>query len=519
MKILFSMRHSGALRNFASTVEELARRGHRIHLIFMRRDKLGESRLAHELAGTYPTITFAEPIDKTVRPWAALARAVRSLGDCARYRAPVYRDAHALRDRATRHVSGSARRLIEFPLFRTRAGLALLSRGLRLVERAIPADPFVRDLVKSQAPDLVLVTPLVDFASAQEEYVKAARELAIPSALCVHSWDNLTNKGLIHVRPDRVFVWNSAQVREAETMHGIDRECVVATGAPCYDQWFTRQPSTSREEFCQKVGLLPQKPYLLYLCSSQFIAPREADFVKRWVQALRSAADPRVRDCSILIRPHPRNDMTRWKRFDLAEFPDVVLWPGEGTNPVDPRSKNDYFDSLYHAAAAVGINTSAQIEAGIVGRQVFSIRAPEYEATQEGTLHFHYLLSEHGGLLHMAESFDEHARAIARVFDRSEDDARKLRNFVEGFVRPHGLDMAATPMLADAIEQLGQLRVESPADPMWPRVIRRALLPMAVRMKIERPSPERPGPNATEQPGGKPAAVSNRFDKKREWVH
>ena len=50
LKIVFSMRHSGALRNFSSTVEELARRGHRIHLIFMRRDKLGESRLLDELA-------------------------------------------------------------------------------------------------------------------------------------------------------------------------------------------------------------------------------------------------------------------------------------------------------------------------------------------------------------------------------------------------------------------------------------------------------------------------------------
>ena len=68
MKIVFSMRHSGALRNFASTVEELARRGHRIHLIFMRRDKLGESRLLHELASAYPAITSAEPHDKVVAP-------------------------------------------------------------------------------------------------------------------------------------------------------------------------------------------------------------------------------------------------------------------------------------------------------------------------------------------------------------------------------------------------------------------------------------------------------------------
>jgi hypothetical protein len=519
MKILFSMRHSGALRNFASTVEELARRGHRVHLIFMRRDKLGESRLLHELTRAYPAITYSEPVDKVQRPWVPFARAIRSVGDYARYRAPAYRDAHALRERATRHLSSSMRPLVAPLLLRTRAGLALVTRVLRFVERAIPADPFVLDLVRNQAPDLVLVTPLVDFASAQEEYVKAARTLGVPSGLCVHSWDNLTNKGLIHVHPDRVFVWNGAQVREAQSMHGIEKEHIVPTGAPCYDQWFTRAPSTSREEFCRKVGLSSDKPYLLYLCSSQFIAPREADFVKRWVQALRSAADPRVRESSILIRPHPRNDMSRWKRFDLAEFPHVVLWPGEGTNPVDADSKNDYFDSLYHSAAAVGINTSAQIEAGIVGRQVFSIRAPEYAATQEGTLHFHYLVNEHGGLLHMSDTLEEHTRAIARVFDRSEEDERKLRNFVEGFVRPRGIEVPATPLLADEIEQLGHLRVEALAHPLWVRVLRRTLLPIAVRMKVERPSAARQTSNPTEHADGKPAGVSDRFEKKREWVH
>ena len=84
---------------------------------------------------------------------------------------------------------------------------------------------------------------------------------------------------------------------------------VVVTGAPTYDQWFTRRPSTTRSEFCRKVGLPAERPFVLYLCSSKFIAPREADYIKRWIQALRAAADPRVRDAAVLVRPHPRGDM------------------------------------------------------------------------------------------------------------------------------------------------------------------------------------------------------------------
>ena len=89
---------------------------------------------------------------------------------------------------------------------------------------------------------------------------------------------------------------------------------------------------------------------------------------------------------------------------------------------------------MYHSVAAVGINTSAQIESGIVGRPVFSVRVPEYAGTQEGTLHFHYLLHENGGLLHMAASLEDHVRDLTRAVDRTEEDDRRLRSFVEGFV-------------------------------------------------------------------------------------
>jgi hypothetical protein len=487
MKILFSMRHSGALRNYSSTISELARREHHVHLVFMMQDKLGDGRLLWELSNEHTDVTYSELGKKTPwRFWLGLARGVRSSLDYVRYGTPEFKDAQALRERAGERVPAIFRGFLRLPIIRSRAGLAFVSGVLNLIERAIPTDRWIADLIAGQKPDAVLVTPLVDIGSDQVEYIKACKALGIRSALCVHSWDNLTNKGLIRVIPDRVFVWNETQRREAITMHGVRPEQAVATGAPVYDQWFARRPSTTRDEFCRKVGLAADKPFLLYLCSSQFIAPDESQFIEKWIRAVRSAPDPRVRQLGILIRPHPEN-VQPWQRFDFSELTDTVLWPRGGANPVDQASKNDYFDSMYHSAAAVGINTSAQIESAIVGRPVFSVRVPEYAGTQEGTLHFHYLLSENGGLLHMADTLDDHVRDLTKAVDRTEEDDRRLRGFVEGFVRPGGLDKPATPILADAIVELASMAKPVPERAgLGVLLLRLVLYPIGLVMKVVR---------------------------------
>jgi hypothetical protein len=486
MKILFSMRHSGALRNYSSTIGELARRGHHVHLVFMMQDKLGDGRLLWELSNEHANVTYSELGKKTPwRFWLGLARGVRSAVDYVRFGLPEFTDAPALRERAGERVPAMFRGFLRLPVVRSRAGLGFVSGVLNLIERAIPTDRWIADLIAAQKPDAVLVTPLVDIGSDQVEYIKACGALGIRSALCVHSWDNLTNKGLIRVVPDRVFVWNETQRREAITMHGVRPEQAVATGAPVYDQWFARRPSTTRDEFLRKVGL-PDRPFLLYLCSSQFIAPDESQFIEKWIRAVRSAPDPRVRQLGILIRPHPEN-VQPWQRFDFSELTETVLWPRGGANPVDQASKNDYFDSMYHSAAAVGINTSAQIESGIVGHPVFSVRVPEYAGTQEGTLHFHYLLNENGGLLHMADTLDDHVRDLAKAIDRTEEDDRRLRGFVEGFVRPAGLDTPATPKLADAIEELARMpRPEPVRAGLGLLLVRLLLYPIGIVLKVVR---------------------------------
>src|SRR5581483_433028 len=253
-------------------------------------------------------------------------------------------------------------------------GARILSATLRALERGIPVSADLRRYIHEQSPDVVIITPLVELGSPQMDHLAAAKAEGARTALAVASWDHLSSKALIRNLPDRIIVWNEIQKREALTMHGVPPEHVIVTGAHPYDQWFDRVPSRSRESFCSMVGLRSDRPFVLYLCSSLFRGTAsEPAFVERWVAAVRSSSDPRLKDIGILIRPHPtRQD--EWKQIDLSGYKNIAFW---GEHPVTADAKNDYFDSMYYSAGVVGLNTSAFLEAAVVGKPVHSVLDPE----------------------------------------------------------------------------------------------------------------------------------------------
>ena len=280
--------------------------------------------------------------------------------------------------------------------------------------------------------------------------------MGVATCLCVHSWDNLTNKGLIHELPDAVTVWNEMQRDEAVDLHHVPRERIVITGGSPYDHWFGWKPSRSREEFAASVGLDPELPFVAYLGSSGFIAPDEAGFIIEWMRELRAQG---LGDIRVLARPHPTNPLAgaRGSQRELAMLENVKVYPPAGANPTDEQSRNDYFDSLYYCHAATGVNTTAFLEAAIIGRPVLTVRAPSVEGAQDGMLHFHHLLNAGGGLLHAADTYEKHAAdlnaALAVPHPEGCVSERSVK-FTEAFIRPHGLDHPATPELIKTIEEL-----------------------------------------------------------------
>jgi hypothetical protein len=180
----------------------------------------------------------------------------------------------------------------------------------------------------------------------------------------------------------------------------------------------------------------------------------------------------------VLVRPHPYNGRA-WTPDVFDGMPGVAVWPRGGYDPVDESSRAGFFDSLFHCAAVVGINTSAMIEASIVGRPVFAIADPQFAGSQDGTLHYRHLLPEHGGFLQVAASLDEHVGQIAAALRDPERARGELARFVHGFIRPHGLDVAATPVLAEAIARFGESPVPVPVRPtIGGRLLRAMLWPL-----------------------------------------
>jgi hypothetical protein len=385
-------------------------------------------------------------------PWLYPATKLRSAIDFLRYFAPEFASAAILRKRARDRAPWYARLLGALGVLRVAPLRRATERFLRAVERRMPVSESSLDMLRECQPDVLIVSPLVETGSPQGDHLRAADRLGIPTVLVVASWDNLTTKGAIRDVPDLTIVWNQDQVREAVDLHGLPAESVVATGAHSHDHWFAWQPATARQEFAAKVGLAEDRPFVLYVCSSGFIAgDDEVAFVREWARRLRAMGGPELQTLGVLVRPHPQN-FRSWRAADLDEPGRIVVWPRGGVAPTDRQSKEDYFDSLYHAKAVVGINTTALVDSAIVRRPVLTMVNRQFRSTQTGTIHFSYLAREEGsGLLNVAQSWDEHFDQLGAAVRSPDGHRKQIDSFLRAFIRPQGLERPAAPLALDAI--------------------------------------------------------------------
>jgi hypothetical protein len=473
MKILFLAAHHAYYRNFESVIASLAQRGHTVHLAADEPESMGGQALVERLASSYPGVTYGFAPNLDDEPWFRLARKLRSASDYVRFHEPEFGPFRKTRLTLRERIPRGILQAMDAGAEKSGPLRAALGAVLRAGEALMPVSAASRAFIESHDPDVVLLASVTAWRLPQIDHLRAARELGRRTGICVFSWDHLSSKALLRNVPDRILLWNETQKQEAIGWHDMPADRIVVTGAQCYDQWFDRAPSRDRDAFCRAVGLESDKRFLLYVCSVMTPNPYESKFVLQWIEELRRSSDPLLQTAGVLVRPHPER-LDEWEGVSLERFGNAALY---GRNPVSPDAQADYFDSLYHSHAVIGLVTSAFLEAAIVGRPVYTPLLPEFEIYQEGVQHFRYLIEVEGGLLKVNRSLPDHLRelalALAKPVERDQQNAR----FVRAFVRPRGLDVPATPAFVAAIEELG---ASAPLPAEYPPLWRRAVQPLVL---------------------------------------
>lgn len=451
-RVLFCLSHVNFWLQLESVGEVLAQRGADVTVLFdPRKCWKFDHRFQWNADGKgYALGQLKDRYDAVGRAAENLREALNYLSYFSEKRAPFN---SVLAGRWTEHLSTVFWRLFHWHRVCRWLTSPPPFQALQYIANSAPLFPAIIDDLERRKPDLVVAVPTLLPLSLEYEYLRTAQRLGYPTAVIVPSWDNLTTKGIFHMIPDKIFVWNQAQIREAMEIFDIPSNRLQATGAPRYDRWFRLKPSRTREEFCAEAGLDPKRPFVVWLCSSQFIANEEEISVSDAAKAIADDPELQKSGVQLLVRPHFQN-LQAWAKFIGEGRKDLHLWPGPNSlESFDPDTLHqDFYDTLTHCSAVVGLNTSAFLEASIVDRPCLTVLDERFAATQSGLPHFEHLVK--GGFLMSAKSPQELSANLRTVLAGDDPLADARRAFVKNFLRPGGLDRNASEILADGLEAL-----------------------------------------------------------------
>lgn len=447
LSIVFVIRAAEHFSRYRSIIEPLLLRGHRLTALFDREWSSARDLVKVDAFGERYSNFRHDWLLNRFDAWRIPLFFARSLLTYRRYLV-VSGQSDFFRRRWHAYLPAWLRVPLTAPPLRALLTTEAAGRVLRALEARAPADSHIVSQLRILKPD-VLVSAIVGIRvlSPNVEYVKGAQALGIPAPAALVSWDSLTTKSMITVPPDISLVWNEAHVRQIMEHHGIPREQTRIVGAPVFDKWFMGVRATPREAFCAAHGLRSEEPIVLYLGAAKGTAEDETWLIRELREAFDRSSDARLRRTEIVVRPHPANA----RRYGTLSLPGVSVMPKGGALPDTADAFQLSLDSYTHATAAVGVFTSAMMEAMIVGKPVVVVKSDVYRETQEDAQHFKDFVASGGQ--EVIQSADAAAEAVSRLMDGVDTHAAARTTFVKTIIRPNGLTRPAGAIAADEIER------------------------------------------------------------------
>lgn len=242
-------------------------------------------------------------------------------------------------------------------------GLNKIRKKMNLKERKTAYYRQSLATLKKEKPSIVFCTnqrPVVALAP-----LLAAKDLNIPTATFIYSWDNLPKATMV-VETDYYFVWSDHMKKELLNYYPyiIDSQIFV-TGTPQFEPHFDLDKIVSKAHFFQMYKLDINKKYICYSGDDVTTCPDDAQYLSDVATAVRQL-NRDGNSLGIIFRRCPVDFSNRFDEV-LEKNKDIItpiapIWEqiGEGWNAVLPtRADLDLqINTIYHTEMVINLGSS-----------------------------------------------------------------------------------------------------------------------------------------------------------------
>lgn len=132
----------------------------------------------------------------------------------------------------------------------------------------------------------------------------AAKDLGIPTASFIFSWDNLPKATMV-VQTDYYFVWSDYMKEELQFYYPhIKPKQIIVTGSPQFEMHFDKNNLLSKEDFFNQNGLDLSKKYICFSGNDETSSPDDPKYLEDIAKAVR-ALNTQGNNIGVIFRKSP----------------------------------------------------------------------------------------------------------------------------------------------------------------------------------------------------------------------
>lgn len=216
-------------------------------------------------------------------------------------------------------------------------------------------------------------------------FLALCKKRNIPTVGMVRSWDNITNKGLFRVKPDKLIVHNEIIKKEAVKYEDIESYNIFVSGLPQFDHYINNERS-DRKAFFRKLGFNPSDRLVFVGPLGRRFANTDGQILDILKQSLLEKKLPG--NVKFLVRFPPNDDVSFCGFVPDNNF--FVYKPGIRFKEnvysdweVTMNEDLSLADSLYHSDLAVVYASSLIIDAAAFDKPILCVSFDGFENKKE----------------------------------------------------------------------------------------------------------------------------------------